>query len=45
MDQAGLNIQDYCKPVLRMTLLSFSSRFAVTLVKVLHFIDGVKVYV
>jgi hypothetical protein len=46
MDQAGtINIKDYCKPVLCMTLPSLSSRFAVALVKVLHLIDGVKVYV
>ena len=36
---------DYCEPVLETTLVLFSSRFTVTVIKVLHFIDGVKWYV
>ena len=40
-------LKNYREPVLGMTsvLSVFSSRFAVTMVKVLHFFDGMKWYV
>ena len=46
MDQARItHIKDFREPVLRIDFAVLSFRFAVTVVKVLHFIDGVKVYV
>jgi hypothetical protein len=46
MDQTEiLALKDFGEPVFGMTLISLSSRFTVTVVKVLHFIDGVKMYV
>jgi hypothetical protein len=38
-------LTDYREPDLGMTWISFSSSFAVTIVKVLLFLDGMKMYV